>query len=57
MNEVEAYAKEDDFGYLSRRPEGYVKEYKLSNKKQEWKNGGSNSYTFKKYIKEKYKNY
>lgn len=54
-NEVEAYAKEEDLGYLFRRPKDYVEKYKLSNRKEEWKNGRSISYFFKRYIKEKYK--
>ena len=53
--EVEAYAKEGDDTYISRRPAGNVDKFILKDKTQEWKNGRKSSYFFKLYIKEKFK--
>ena len=54
-NEVEAYAKEGDLDYLSRRPKDNVEKFKLEDRSTIWKECGKNSYRFKQYIKEKYK--
>ena len=50
-HEVEAYAKEEDLGYLARRPKGNVEKFKLENRSEAWKQGRKSSYFFKIYIK------
>lgn len=55
--EVEAYAKENDLSYIERRSPGMVSKYKLIYPKKVWKQVGSSSYAFKKFIKEIFEEY